>query len=232
MTSPSSAAKLHQHFSSNQTLIERLNSTWHERALYVFAAIVLAHWAEHLFQAVQVYVLQWPLPQAGGALGLLFPWLVKTEALHYGYAVIMLTGLWIFRRGFVGRAYTWWMAAFWVQFWHHIEHALLQGQALAGHNLFGAPMPMSIAQFVIPRLELHLIYNTIVFVPMVVAMYLHLVPSREERSRMQCSCAIHPDLGGVAVLRAVTPWVLFVTIVAGTAIWAIARPIGMPGMTH
>ena len=231
MAVPSSAS-LHRPISANPTLLERLNSSWHERALWVFSAIVLAHWAEHLSQAVQVYVLHWPVKEAGGALGLWFPWLVKTEALHYGYAIVMLVGLWIFRSGFVGRAYTWWMVAFWIQFWHHIEHALLQGQAIAGQNLFGRPAPTSLVQMVVPRLELHLIYNTIVFVPMVIAMYLHLVPTREERAQMQCSCAIHPDLSGVAVARAVTPWILFVVLVATTAVWIIARPVAMPGMNH
>ena len=35
----------------------RLNSSWHERGLYLFGAIVLAHWCEHLFQAVQATLL-------------------------------------------------------------------------------------------------------------------------------------------------------------------------------
>ena len=198
MAVPSSAASLHHPISANRTLIERLNGPWHERGLQLFMAIVLAHWAEHLAQAIQVYVLHWPLPEARGVLGLWFPWLVKSESLHYGYAVIMLAGLWIFRSGFVGRAYTWWMVAFWIQFWHHIEHALLQGQAIAGQNLFNSPVPMSIAQLVIPRLELHLIYNSIVFVPMVIGMYKHLVPSEPERAQMQCTCAIQPRLAAAA----------------------------------
>jgi hypothetical protein len=156
-------------------------------------AIVLAHWAEHLAQALQVYALHWPLPEARGVLGLWFPWLVHSEALHYGYALVMLTGLWILRSGFTGKAYVWWMVAFWIQFWHHIEHALLQGQAIAGRNLFDSPVPMSLAQLVIPRLELHLIYNSIVFVPMVIAMYRHLVPSESELAQMHCSCALQPE---------------------------------------
>jgi hypothetical protein len=212
--------------------MERLNTTWHERGLYVFSAIVLGHWCEHLFQAVQVYVMHWPVPKAGGALGLVFPWLVKSEVMHYGYALIMLVCFWIFRTGFVGRARTWWMVAFWIQFWHHIEHALLFGQATFGHNLFGRPVPTSIAQLFFPRLELHLFYNTVVFIPMVVAMYYHLVPSPEERSQFQCSCAVHPDVGGAGLLRAIAPWVGFVVVVATAAIWAIARPMAMPGMTH
>ena len=172
----------------------RLNGPWHERALQVFMAIVLAHWAEHLAQALQVYVLRWPPAEARGVLGLWFPWLVDAEVLHYGYALAMLAGLWVLRTGFVGRAHTWWMVAFWIQFWHHIEHALLQAQVIAGRNLFDAPIPMSVAQLFIPRIELHMIYNTIVFIPMIVAMYRHIMPTEDERERMHCGCAIHPDL--------------------------------------
>ena len=68
-------------------LYDRLNSRWHERALQLFMLIVLGHWAEHLAQAVQIYALGWPRPQAGGVLGLWYPWLVGSEVLHYGYAV-------------------------------------------------------------------------------------------------------------------------------------------------
>ena len=54
-----------------------------------------------------------------------------------------------------------------IQFFHHIEHGLLQIQALIGHNLFDRPVPTSIVQLWVPRVELHLFYNTIVFIPMV-----------------------------------------------------------------
>jgi hypothetical protein len=77
-----------------------------------------------------------------------------------------------------------------VQFWHHIEHALLQGQAILDHNLFGSPVPMSIVQLWIPRVELHLFYNSIVFVPMVFGMYHHMFPSDGE-SGTQCACRWH-----------------------------------------
>ena len=174
----------------------RLNSIWHERALQLFMVIVLAHWAEHLSQAVQVYLLDMPRPAARGALGQFFPWVVRTEALHYGYAIVMLVVIWGLRKGFTGRSYTWWMISFWIQFWHHIEHGLLQVQAITGHNLFGASVPTSIAQLVIPRLELHLLYNTLVFVPMVVAMYYHLFPSTAEAAAMRCSCALRPHPAG------------------------------------
>ncbi len=173
-------------------LIEDLNGVWHKPALWTFTAIVLAHWAEHLVQAFQIYVLGWPVPASRGVLGQFFPWMVKSEVLHYGYALVMLVGLWIFRRGFKGRGHAWWSVALWIQFWHHIEHALLQVQAIIGQNLLGRPVPTSIAQIWIPRVELHLFYNAIVFVPMVVAMYYHLFPSPAEEARHVCTCAIHP----------------------------------------
>lgn len=178
--------------SSYERLIEALNTKWHERALHLFLAIVLAHWAEHLVQAYQIWGLGWPIPESRGVLGLWFPWMVSSELLHYGYALVMLTFLWVLRSGFTGKAYTWWMVSFGIQFWHHIEHAFLQGQALLGANLMNAPVPMSIAQFWIPRVELHLIYNTLVFIPMIIAMYLHMFPPAGEEQHIKCSCVVKP----------------------------------------
>jgi hypothetical protein len=167
-----------------------LNTRYHKPALMVFMVIVIGHWAEHLTQAYQIYVLNWPRPQAGGVLGLAFPVLVKSEWLHYGYAIVMLVALVILRHGFVGRARTWWNASMWIQVWHHLEHLLLLLQALSGSNLLGKAAPTSIAQLVFPRVELHLFYNAIVFVPMVVAMILHMRPKPQERALMRCSCAV------------------------------------------
>ena len=176
--------------SHGDSFMQKLNSTWHEKASWSFAAIVIAHWGEHLFQAYQIYVMGMPRPKALGMLGMVYPWLVKSESLHYGYALVMLVGLWILRPGMVGRARTWWTISLGIQFWHHIEHALLQGQAIFHHNLFGAPVPTSIVQIIVPRVELHLFYNAVVFVPMVIAMYYHLLPNKEEREHMKCDCAI------------------------------------------
>jgi hypothetical protein len=170
------------------SLFGKLNGPWHKRALQAFMIIVIAHLAEHLVQAFQVYVLAWPPHQAGGILGQAFPWLVHSEVLHYGYALIMLVGIWTLLPGFVGQSRAWWLAALGIQFWHHIEHALLQGQVIAGRTLFGAPAPTSIVQLWIPRLELHLVYNTLVLVPMLVAMYYHVFPSPHDAARMRCSC--------------------------------------------
>jgi hypothetical protein len=181
-------------------LLTALNTRWHKAALGVFLAIVLAHWVEHLLQAFQVYVLGWERHEAGGGLGLVFPVLVHSELLHYGYALVMLVGLLVLLPGFTGRSRTWWLVALWLQVWHHLEHLLLFAQAWAGRNLFGSPVPVSIAQLVIPRVELHLLYNAVVFAPMVVAMLLHRRPSPAERAVMQCGCARRaraPQLAGV-----------------------------------
>ena len=174
------------------SLIERLNGPLHERALQFFMVIVLAHWAEHLLQAFQIYALGWPVPEARGGLGYFYPWLVKSEVLHYGYALVMLLALWTLRSGFTGVLdRKWWTVALVIQFWHHIEHGLLQLQAVLGQNFFGSPVPTSIAQLWIPRVELHLLYNSIVFVPMAIAMYYHMFPPAADRHRPQCSCAWH-----------------------------------------
>lgn len=166
-----------------------LNTRYHKPALLLFGFVVIAHWVEHLAQAYQIWVLDWPRPKAGGALGFAFPYLVKSEWLHYGFAIFMLVGFVMLRHGFTGSSRTWWNAAMWIQVWHHFEHLLLLLQALTGANLLGKPAPTSIAQLVFPRVELHLFYNAIVFVPMVVAMIKHMWPKPEERALMTCSCA-------------------------------------------
>jgi len=176
-------------------LVEALNGPLHERALKVFMVIVLAHWAEHIVQAYQIFVLGMARPDSRGVLGQIFPVLVKSEALHYAYAIVMLVGLALLLPGFSGRARTWWAIALAVQFWHHIEHFVLQGQAIMGQNLFGSPVPISIVQVWVPRVELHLFYNTVVFLPMLVAMYYHLYPSAGELAAHPpaCTCARRPS---------------------------------------
>jgi hypothetical protein len=169
-----------------------LNTRGHRVALMAFMFIVIAHWVEHITQAIQIYALGWPRPKAGGALGVVFPWLVRSEWLHYGFAVVMLVGFVTLRHEFTGRSRTWWNAAMWIQVWHHFEHLLLLLQALTGAYLLGKAQPISIAQLVFPRVELHLFYNAIVFIPMVVAMVHHMRPQPEERALMRCSCALAP----------------------------------------
>ncbi len=171
-----------------RSVLEALNGPWHKRAMQVFLVIVLAHWAEHILQAYQVYVMGWPRGHSHGGLGLFFPWLVKSELLHYGYALVMLVGLALLRPAFVGLARRWWNVALAIQIWHHLEHALLFGQALTGDNLFGSPVPISLLQVVVPRVELHLFYNAAVFVPMVMGMLYHIYPKRGEALSLGCNC--------------------------------------------
>ena len=175
-----------------------LNTKYHKAALYIFAFVIIAHWAEHLAQAYQIWVLGWARPKAGGVLGLVFPWLVTSEWLHYGFAIFMLVGFVMLRHGFVGRARTWWNTAMWIQVWHHFEHLLLLVQAFTGQHLLGKPQVTSIAQLVFPRVELHLFYNAIVTVPMVIAMIYHMRPRESERAQMTCSCAGHVPAAAAA----------------------------------
>jgi hypothetical protein len=194
------------------SVVERLNGPSHELALRVLTVIVLAHWAEHLLQAFQIYVLGWPVPEARGLLGQFYPWLVTSETLHYVFALVMLVGLWILRPGFTGvRDRQWWTIALGIQFFHHVEHALLITQATLGRNFFGRPVPTSLVQLWVPRVELHLFYNAIVFVPMMIGMYYHLFPPIEETpvhtvhnvhnvqtSARTCTCAWHRQAQGLA----------------------------------
>jgi hypothetical protein len=164
-----------------------LNGRHHKTALTVFMVIVVAHWAEHLVQAVQVYAWGWPLAEARGVLGMPFPWLVTSEWMHYGYALLMLVGLIMLRKGFTGSSRTWWNISLGIQVWHHMEHLLLLLQKLSGIYLMGRPVPTSVLQLILPRMELHLFYNALVFAPMVVAMLLHRRPA--ERAGATCTCA-------------------------------------------
>jgi hypothetical protein len=184
-----------RHFAEDPSkgLSYSLNTRWHETALRVFVVIVLFHWLEHVVQAYQFYVLHWSRQMSMGLLGMYYPWLMKTETLHYGFALVMLIGLWVLRKGFTGTSYKWWMVSFWIQFWHHIEHFILFYQANTHHYWFGGKVPTSIGQIWFPRIELHLFYNTIVFIPMVVAMYYHLYPPARDAVKMMCTCARHPQ---------------------------------------
>jgi hypothetical protein len=174
---------------TNSGVVARVNGRYHRIMLRLFLIVVVAHWAEHLVQAYQIWVMNMARPKARGVLGQFFPWLVTSEWLHYAYAIVMLVFLFLLWPGFSGRAKTWWGIALGLQFWHHIEHLLLLIQVQIGHNFFGAAVPTSVAQLVMPRVELHLFYNSVVFIPMVVAMYLHLRPTPAELARVTCDCA-------------------------------------------
>jgi len=117
-----------------------LNGRLHRPALMALTALVIGHWGEHLVQAWQIWGLHWPRERSLGLLGMAFPWLVKSEQLHYWIALVMLLALLVLRPAFTGPARAWWDAALWIQVWHHLEHLLLFGQVLLGVYLLGRPV--------------------------------------------------------------------------------------------
>jgi hypothetical protein len=165
------------------------NGQQHSFYLNVYMFVVIVHWFEHIAQAVQVYALGIPAPDAGGLVGLGWPVLVTSEWMHYAYALFMIAGLVVLRHEFAGRARRWWNIALGVQAWHFFEHQILWLQAQTGSPWFGRPDVTSVAQLVVPRLELHLLYNIAVILPFLVAVGYHLVPNQDERELMRCSCA-------------------------------------------
>ena len=172
---------------------DRINGTWHEKALWAFMVVVIAHWAEHIIQGVQIWLFDMERADALGGLGYFAPWLVSSEALHFGFAIVMLTGLIALRPGFHGESRKWWNLSLALQGWHFIEHGVLLAQVIIGTNLFGSPVPSSLLQPFVPRAELHLFYNLVVFIPMVVAVWLHTRPNQDDSNG--CSCAM-PDTRG------------------------------------
>jgi hypothetical protein len=171
-------------------MVATLNGRRHKLVLGLFMVVVIGHIAEHVAQAIQIWALGWTVPQSRGLLGRAFPWLVTSETMHYAYALIMLVGLFLLRPAFKGRALRWWSLALVIQFWHHIEHLLLIVQANTHHYFFGGSVPTSVLQVFVPRVELHLFYNSIVVIPMVVAVLLHRRPNAAERAQATCTCPI------------------------------------------
>lgn len=171
-----------------QRWMEQVNGPWHAWSMQLFIVIVSAHWVEHLLQAFQVYGLHWHRSHALGGLGLLAPWLVTSEWLHYAYALVMLVGFLALRPAFVGRGRLLWDIALAMQVWHHLEHALLIVQAMTGVPWFGASSPVSLLQLLIPRVELHLFYNAVVTVPMLLAAYFHVRPPAGAQHMATCCC--------------------------------------------
>jgi hypothetical protein len=144
---------------------------------------------EHVAQAIQVYVLDWPRAQALGLLGLVWPWLVQSEWLHFTDVLLTLAGLLVLRSGFRGEARRWWTAAIFVGIWHLFEHSLLLGQALTGSTLWGAAQPTSVLQLIVPRIELHLVYNGVVLAAILMALAHRQRGSRRRHARLAPSPA-------------------------------------------
>ena len=159
-----------------------LNGSLHRRALLAYLLIASGHFAEHLVQVTQVFVLGWARADAGGLLGLIVSGAAQSELLHVAYNSLQLTGLIVLAWGFRSHrvAHGFWMAALVAQTWHWLEHAFLIAQLLSGHYFYGALKQMSVLERFVPRIELHLIYNLAVFVPTVIAVALYL---RDRRGR-------------------------------------------------
>jgi hypothetical protein len=156
-----------------EDLIKLVNDKHYSKYLFVFNLIVLSHFAEHIAQMIQVYLLHWERKQSLGLLGLWQSWLVHSEYLHYAHALFMLIGLYLLGFSVVGKAKVWWQAATALAFYHHIEHFIILSQAISHYNLFNSPTPTSIVQAMgVPRIELHFFYNLMVLVPMLVSLYI------------------------------------------------------------
>jgi len=154
----------------------------------IFGAIMIAHWLEHLFQAYQVYVLHMDRACALGLLGMKYPWLIRTESLHFGFALLTLTGIWYAGKDYFAslRAAKVWLVAYYAAIWHLFEHLLLFVQAV-----FGVTHPTSLIQLIVPRIELHLFYNSVVTILIVLAlieerMYRNLMKFVEEHNEEEC----------------------------------------------
>jgi hypothetical protein len=169
-------------------LLYRLNGPWHAPALLLFFSPILFHMSEHFVQMVQLYVLQIDRADALGIVGIWLPAVVQSEGLHFSFAVFTLAGLVLLRPAFEGRARFWWSIALTIEFWHQFEHITLLFQRVTGEFFFGAAIPTSIVQVLVPRIELHLTYNTLVFVPMVIAVVAHIYPAASAQMISICGC--------------------------------------------
>lgn len=141
-------------------------------AKWTLATVMVFHWLEHLTQAFQVWVLHWPRAQAMGFIGLMWPHAMHSEWLHWVFAALTA----VLMMSFVPVnpvARVWWNASLFIAIWHMLEHTGLLIQARTG-PWFGESVPTSIATWAwgIPRIELHLFYNSLVTVPMIVAVAL------------------------------------------------------------
>ncbi len=163
-----------------ETLVSIVRGSRHPRALALYLLLGAGHFAEHVAQLVQVYGRGWSPRAAGGLLGEWLPGLAASEVLHMGYNSLQLTGLILLFPGFKGRARTWWTVALVFQSWHFLEHVLLQVQFLTGYYLFNALKQTSLLEIFFPRLQLHFVYNLLVFIPIVVAGFLYVTQRRRD----------------------------------------------------
>ena len=112
---------------------------------------------------MQISVWAGPCRKRAGSSAHFYPKLV-TSALHYGYALVMLAGLWLLRSGFTGtRDRQWWTIA--LGFSSFTISNTCCVQVIFEVNLFGRPVPdQHRAALGTARRGSTLFYNTIVFI--------------------------------------------------------------------
>ena len=177
----------------------RINGPWHGRALLILFAPILFHMFEHTTQAVQVYVLNVQREDALGLLGVWMADLIRGEAVHFSFALYTLASILLVGGAGVGLARSFGLMAVAVQSWHLFEHSLLIYQRTVDSFFFGASEPTSLMQLLVPRVELHFIYNSAVFAAIVIALLLHAYPPRGETVRSSCDCAMDTQAEAEAV---------------------------------
>jgi hypothetical protein len=163
------------------------HTVWHRPMLALYMFLVVFHFMEHVLQLYQFAVLGWPRPASGGLLGLWAPQLVMAELLHFSYNLFQLVGLLALRGGFHGWARRFWTIACALQGWHFFEHFLLQAQWITKIFLYNGPKPMSVFEIFLPRLELHFVYNMMVVIPTLVAVWLYMAERRKQKQAAQTS---------------------------------------------
>ena len=139
--------------------------------LNIFLLVIYLHLIEHIFQMIELYILNWERPMCLGLLGLYIPQLIHSEYLHYGHALFMLIGIYYLTKYMYNKDSLWWMRlTLGLAFYHHFEHLLLLIQSITHIYLFNKLVPTSFGQLFVPRIELHFIYNLLVGIPMMIAL--------------------------------------------------------------
>ena len=118
----------------------------------LFYTVLKLHFLEHLAQMIQVYILNMPRTESLGLIGLWFPYLIRSEWLHFGFAIYTLNGIYRYTNN---------KTAFYLQLFHTVEHIILINQYFLGYAATG------IGGIWFPRIELHFFYNLIVLLPLI-----------------------------------------------------------------
>ena len=158
----------------NRVMLKPFSPVWFRRLLILYVVLIVTHFVEHVLQLIQAAVLAWPRAEAGGLLGLWSPQLLTNESLHFSYNLMQLVGLLVLYYHVNQRTRFWWRIAILVQLWHFFEHFLLQSQFLTGIFLFSATQQTGVGELLMPRLELHFIYNALVFIPTMIGVYVYV----------------------------------------------------------